>query len=543
MNRKDRPNAAFVDWFRRASPYIHAHRGKVMVLSFGGEMVNEAGFAEPRPRHRPAQRARHPAGTGPRGAAADRAAPGTERGAAIRIVNGLRVTDGAALACVKEANGVVRVEIEALLSTGLANSPMAGVRIRVGSGNFVTAKPLGVIDGVDYQHTGEVRRVDADALRQLLDSGAIALVPGLGYSPTGEVFNLSAPDVAGAVASGHRRRQAGLPGRPSASADSRGRTDQQHGPARCRPAAGAAAQRIGEEQQRVLQNAAEACRAGVNRVHILERHRDGILLAELFTRDGAGTLVTAEPYELVRTARIDDVGGILELIAPMEEAGILVKRSRERLEQEIDHFIVIERDGAVIACAALYPFPDVGMAEVACVAVHPDYREAGRGDTLLDHIEGKARDLRPRCPVRAVDAHQSLVPRTRFRPRPGRPAAAKAARPLQLAPRLQGLRQAAGLTRTRTGRSSTLSTPIECGPWKPAADRSDSTGPGRQSAACTKTAKGYTCRTGHARRTCRRRTRPCRKGGRPSPQSAGDRACYAAGCCSRPSAWPRHCCC
>jgi amino-acid N-acetyltransferase len=389
MNRKDRPNAAFVDWFRRASPYIHAHRGKVMVLAFGGEMVNEAGFANL------AHDIALLNGLGIRLVLVPGARPQieqrlAERGAAIRIVNGLRVTDGAALACVKEANGVVRVEIEALLSTGLANSPMAGMRIRVGSGNFVTAKPLGVIDGVDYQHTGEVRRVDADALRHLLDSGAIALVPGLGYSPTGEVFNLSAPDVAGAVARaiGADKLVFLVDRRVN---DSRGRTISSMVP-RDVDRLLARRRRIGEEQQRVLLNAAEACRAGVNRVHILERHRDGILLAELFTRDGAGTLVTAEPYELVRTARIDDVGGILELIAPMEEAGILVKRSRERLEQEIGHFIVIERDGAVIACAALYPFPDVGMAEVACVAVHPDYREAGRGDTLLDHVERRARD-------------------------------------------------------------------------------------------------------------------------------------------------------
>ncbi|MGB5774841.1 MAG: amino-acid N-acetyltransferase, partial [Sedimenticolaceae bacterium] len=147
------------------------------------------------------------------------------------------------------------------------------------------------------------------------------------------------------------------------------------------------------EQARVLHNAATACRAGVHRVHILNRHQDGILLSELFTRDGAGTLVTAEPYELVREAGIDDVGGILELIEPMEASGVLVKRSRELLEQEIRQFTVVERDSAVIACAALYPYPDDGLAELACVAVHPDYRGAGRGEDLLRHIEDRARKL------------------------------------------------------------------------------------------------------------------------------------------------------
>ncbi|MCB1774323.1 MAG: amino-acid N-acetyltransferase, partial [Gammaproteobacteria bacterium] len=313
-----------------------------------------------------------------------------DRGADMQVVNGLRVTDDDALACVKEANGAVRVEIEALLSMGLANSPMAGIKIRVGSGNFVTAKPLGVIDGVDYKHTGEVRRIDADALRTLLDSGAIGLVPALGYSPTGEVFNLSAADVAGAVATAVGADKL-IFLTEQKTADSRGRVISSMVPREVDRLL-ARRRKMSEEQARVLQNAANACRAGVNRVHLLDRHRDGILLSELFTRDGAGTLVTAEPYESIRIARIDDVGGIIKLISPMESAGVLVKRSRELLEQEIDQFTVVERDGAVIACAALYPYPENRTAELACVAVHPDYRGIGRGDDLLHHLEQRARD-------------------------------------------------------------------------------------------------------------------------------------------------------
>jgi amino-acid N-acetyltransferase len=390
VRRKKNTDPGFVDWFRRSSPYIHAHRGKVFVLSFGGEAVSDDGFAN----------LIHDIallnGLGIRLVLVAGARPQIEqrlsaRGAAMQVVNGLRVTDDAALACVKEANGAVRVEIEALLSMGLANSPMAGLRIRVGSGNFVTARPLGVIDGVDYRHTGEVRRVDAAALHELLDSGSIALLPALGYSPTGEVFNLSAADVAGAVAAALGADKL-IFLTESKTADGRGRVISSMVPREV-DALLARRQRIPEEQARVLHNAATACRAGVHRVHVLNRHQDGILLSELFTRDGAGTLVTAEPYELVREAGIDDVGGILELIEPMEASGVLVKRSRELLEQEINQFTVVERDGAVIACAALYPYPDDGLAELACVAVHPDYRGAGRGEVLLRHIEDRARQL------------------------------------------------------------------------------------------------------------------------------------------------------
>src|SRR5690606_2319067 len=105
-------------------------------------------------------------------------------------------TDDAAMEAVKEANGAVRVEIEALLSMGIANSPMAGADIRVASGNFVTAKPIGVIDGVDLQHTGEVRKIDEVGIQKRLDDGEMVLLSPMGYSPTGETFNLSLEDVA-----------------------------------------------------------------------------------------------------------------------------------------------------------------------------------------------------------------------------------------------------------------------------------------------------------------------------------------------------------
>lgn len=383
-------NPGFVDWFRQSSPYIHAHREKTFVLSFGGEALAAKGFAN----------LVHDIallnGLGIRLVVVAGARPQIEqqlvaRDAAMQVANGLRVTDATALDCVKQANGIVRVEIEALLSMGLANSPMAGVRIRVGSGNFVTAKPLGVIDGVDYQHTGEVRRVDAEALRGLLAAGTIALLPALGYSPTGEVFNLSAADVAGEVAMALGADKLIFLTEQKVK-DGRGRLIGSMIPREVDQLL-ARRKRLPEDQQRVLHNAAAACRGGVDRVHLLDRHDDGILLSELFTRDGAGTLITAEPYELTRTARIDDVGGILELIEPLEQTGELVKRSRERLEQEINRFCVIERDGAVIACAALYPFAEAKLAELACVAVHADYRAAGRGDALLRFVETHAQTL------------------------------------------------------------------------------------------------------------------------------------------------------
>jgi amino-acid N-acetyltransferase len=379
----------FVRWFRDFSPYINAFRGRTFVIAFGGEVIAEAQFASMV--HDIALLnslgVRLVLVSGARPQIAQRL---EERGVEMRYVNGLRVTDEAALACVKEATGTVRVEIEALLSMGLANSPMAGAHIRVASGNFVTAKPLGVRDGIDYLHTGEVRRIDAEALQRQLNEGAIVLLPPLGYSPTGEVFNLSAEDVATEAAIAlHADKLIYLLDGPGLQQEDGTLIRQLN----LKEAAEFlnAPHTLSEALRRALHSAQSACAKGVKRAHLIDRHLDGSLLMELFTRDGVGTLISAKRYEDIRQATIDDVGGILELLAPLENEGVLVRRSRERLETEIDHFTVVERDGTIIACAALYPFLEEGFGELACLAVRAEYRSEGRGDTLLDYLTLQAR--------------------------------------------------------------------------------------------------------------------------------------------------------
>jgi amino-acid N-acetyltransferase len=380
---------SFVDWFRDSSPYIHAHRGRTFVISFGGEALLDTSFAN----------LVHDIallhGLGIRLVLVHGARPQIEerlktRGVKTEFVDGLRVTDDAALTCVKEAAGSVRVEIEALLSMGLANSPMAGVRIRAASGNYVTAKPIGVRHGIDYCHTGKVRRVDAAGLEQRLQAGAIAIVPPLGYSPTGEVFNLSAADVAASVAVALGAEKLISLVEAKGVTDSRNKLITNIVPKQV-DALLQRRKKLAQDLKQHLSAAVDACRRGVKRVHILDRKQDGALLKELFTRDGIGTLITAEPYEETRTARIDDVGGLLELIEPLEKTGVLVRRSRELLETEIEGFTLMERDGMAVACAALYPYPKESMAELACVVVHPDYRGGDRGDRLLSYMESKAR--------------------------------------------------------------------------------------------------------------------------------------------------------
>ena len=386
------PLNSFVHWFRAATPYIHAFRGKTFVLAFGGEVLTDGQFT------RLAHDLNLLNSLGVRlvlvhGVRPQVEAHLTERQAAIRYVDGLRVTDADALACVKEAVGEVRVEKEALLSMGLPNSPMANADIRVASGNFVTARPLGVRQGVDLQHTGAVRKINAAAIRQRLDDNDMVLLSPLGYSPTGEIFNLSLEDVATAAAQALAADKLIFLMETDGVQDAEGellhiltvpeaqRILEQHAD-------------LADDVGYYLPCAIDACQQGVGRVHMISRHVDGALLTELFTHEGVGTMLTPARLETLRTATIDDVGGILQLIHPLEEEGMLVRRSRERLEMEIERFIVLEHDGLLIGCAALYPFVDERAGELACLARHPDYRGNSRGDVLLEAAEKAARQAR-----------------------------------------------------------------------------------------------------------------------------------------------------
>lgn len=380
--------ASYVRWFRSSSPYIHAHRGRTCVVTFGGEALLDPAF--PHLIHDLALL--H--GLGIRLVLVYGIRPQIEarlvaRGLGWRYLRGIRITDAATLECVKEAAGTARVEIEALFSMGLADSPMAGVRLRVSSGNFVIAKPVGVRDGVDFEHTGEVRRIDRDGILKQLDQGNLVILAPLGYSPTGEVFNLSAEEVATAGAVALKADKLLI----LTEAPCRLRDDPRPIPQMtCQEARALLGQdAFDEATARHVQAAVAAVSQGVSRVHLLDRHVDGTLLLELFSRDGIGTLISAEPFETLRPAKLDDIPGILELIEPLEQEGILVKRSREKLEMAIGDFWVIDRDGLVVGCAALHAFPQAQTGELACLAVHPDYRGQRRGQRLLEHVEAQAR--------------------------------------------------------------------------------------------------------------------------------------------------------
>src|SRR5881296_1546139 len=345
----------FVSWVRSVAPYFHAFRGKTFVLAFGGEIFAERRFVEL------AHDISLLHSTGIRVVLVHGSRPQIEaqlkrRKVRSRYAKGLRITDPVALECVKEAVGLLRVEIDALLSLGLPSSPMAGAAINSVSGNFITAQPIGVHDGIDFQYTGSVRRVDAQAIAGCLDAGNIAIVSPVGYSPTGEVFNLAMEDVAVATATAlHAEKLIFFSDSPVQ--DKEGELLQE---LTAEEAAGllARSNRLSDDTRLYLAHAVEAVRGGMQRAHIISRTVPGALLIELFTHEGSGTMITADKVVRLRPAKIDDAGGVLKLIEPLEEDGTLVRRGRELLEREIGRFSLIEHDGVIVGCAALYPFPE-----------------------------------------------------------------------------------------------------------------------------------------------------------------------------------------
>jgi amino-acid N-acetyltransferase len=384
-----RLDANFVTWFRSVAPYFHAFRGRTFVIAFGGELVAERRFVSL------AHDLNLLRSAGIRLVLVHGSRPQIEaqlktRKARSRYHRGLRVTDPVALECVKEAVGLLRVEIDALLSLGLPNTPMAGAAINTVSGNFITARPMGVHDGVDYQHTGAVRKVDAQAIGGCLDAGNIVVVSPIGYSPTGEVFNLAMEEVAVATAAAlGAAKLIFLSDAPVLDADGAVLPELSANEAERLLAQGAA--RLTKETRVHLARALDAVRAGVQRAHVVRRSADGALLLELFTHEGSGSMITADKLERLRRATIEDVGGILGLLEPLEADGTLVRRGRELLEQEIGRFTVLEHDRLILGCAALYPFPKARAGELACLAVRPDHRGAGHGEKLMSAVERQAR--------------------------------------------------------------------------------------------------------------------------------------------------------
>lgn len=380
----------FVAWLRSVAPYIHTFRGKTFVVGIPGELI-EAGVL-----HTIVQDISMLQAMGMHIVLVHGFRPQVEeqlrlRGVKSQFVDGLRVTDQVSLECAKEAAGEIRLDIEAAFSQAMPNTAMHGASVRVISGNFIAARPVGIVNGIDFQHTGIVRKIDVDTIRMVLRSGAIVLLSPLGYSATGEAFNLMMEDVASKIAIAldadkliYVTESSGV-----AAPDGKIRTELSEAMAK----QVLAQDELDPATRLYLEWALSACEGGVARAHILPFKVDGSVLLELFLHDGIGTMVVEETLESLREATIDDVGGILNLIAPLEADGTLVKRDRATIERDIESFTVIEHDGIIFGCALLTAYPAERIGEMACLAVDRKVQSQGDGERILRRIEQRAKSM------------------------------------------------------------------------------------------------------------------------------------------------------
>ncbi|MBN3727210.1 amino-acid N-acetyltransferase [Burkholderia sp. Ac-20379] len=381
-------HAQFVDWMRSVAPYIHKFRNSTFVVGFGGEVVQQ-GLLNAMVADIALLQAMGIQIVLVHGSRPQLEEQLSLHGVESEFSHGLRITDARALESSKEAAGEVRLDIEAAVSQGLPNSPMAHAHISVVSGNFVTARPVGVVDGVDFQHTGVVRKIDAESIRHSLASRKLVLLSPLGFSPTGEAFNLSMEDVASAAAIALRADKLIF------LTEELGVMDADNELIREMSLDAAAdlldSGNVQGDEAFYLKHAIRGCRGGVARAHLVPHSLDGSVLLELFLHDGVGTMISYENLESLREATPDDVGGILTLIEPLETDGTLVRRGRHQIERDIDHFSVIEHDGVLFGCAALYPYTQEKIGEMACLTVAPEAQGSGDGERLLKRIEQRAR--------------------------------------------------------------------------------------------------------------------------------------------------------
>jgi amino-acid N-acetyltransferase len=388
----------FVPWFRSVAPHIHKFRNHTFVIGVAGEAIAAGKLPNL------AQDLALIQSLGVKVVLVHGFRPQMNeqlaaKGHAPRYSHGIRITDEMALDCAQEAAGQLRYEIEAAFSQGLPNTPMAGSTVRVLSGNFLTARPVGIVDGVDFRHSGLVRKVDATGIRQTLDLGYLVLLSPFGFSPTGEAFNLSMEEVATSVATALQADKliflteiAGIRQEPAQPASASNPINTELSLA----AAEKLLQALPTANQPTepafyLQHCVRACRNGVARSHIVPFAVDGAILLEVYVHDGIGTMVVDEKLESLREATVEDVGGILKLIEPFEKDGTLVTRDRTEIERDIGNYSVIAHDGVIFGCAALYPYPEQKTAELAALTVSPQVQGQGDGERILKHIEQRAK--------------------------------------------------------------------------------------------------------------------------------------------------------
>ncbi len=378
-----------IHWLRQTSPYINTHRGKTFVVWFSDSLIEADNFTTlvhdlTLLSHLGIRLVLVHGMRVQIDAELSRRQIASQYGTDSYSKRRMRITTTESLPAITAVIGDIRCQLESAFSTGLPNSPMSGAQISLMSGNLIVARPYGIRDGVDYQHTGELRKLRVQKIRTLLNAEMVVVLPPIGYSPTGEMFNLLSEDVAMQAAISltadkliFLHSDAGSIGsnlHEISTSDEQGKNEEQQ---------------FADSISSVIERSTYACKNGVNRCHIVDANNPDALLRELFTRDGSGLLINSGDYDNIRLADTNSVQGIMALIKPLMADGTLTHRTEQDLERQIDSFYITEREGSVICCASLQIANNA--AQLGCLAVHPDFRASGKASEMLDHLIKVAR--------------------------------------------------------------------------------------------------------------------------------------------------------
>lgn len=373
---------SFINWFRFSAPYIRKHRDATFVIALPGEAVAHPNFINLVHDLAMLQ------SLGAKliivqGARQQIKQALTDANISAPLEAGIRVSSTEAMPHIISASNKVRTELESAMSAGLVDSPMYQLNLKTLSGNFLSAKPLGVRNGVDYLYTGLVRQVDAKAINSALNTGAAVICNTLGYSPTGETFNLSLNNCTLEIA-----KTVGADKLIGFCANDQLQPmldSTEVKPKRAHEFATSIT-----DDASLIDALADGVDQGIDRAHVVSYEDNGAILKELFTHDGSGLLISKKELAHVRSAETSDIGGILELIQPLQESGALVQRTRDLLEEQIQSFAVLDIDGTAIGCASLQAL-DADSGEIACVAVHKEFQGRGYASDLLNYLESRAK--------------------------------------------------------------------------------------------------------------------------------------------------------
>lgn len=374
----------FVHAFREAAPYIHYLRDKTLVIGISSELLNSTTLLTL------AADLNLLASLGVRlvlifDAESQIQVQCHQYHHPIQHIHGRLLVNQHMVNLAKQICGGLYFDFQAAFSLGFAHSPQRNPRLRLSSGNFISAKPMGVIDGTDMLYTGSVRKVDTAAIHSQLNERAIVLISPIATSLGGQSYFLSHYETAEAVAVALQAEKLIFIEKNAGISDGKGSFFN----SLTAKEAQTLAKQLPENDpiHTLLNVASHALSQGVSRVQILSGHNDGDLIQELFTRNGAGTSIAQDSLVTIRPAQERDIAEIINLIRPLEEQGILVHRSREYLEHRIQDFFVLENDRQICGCVALKHFHSTPeAAELACLAIAPETRTAGYGALLLKHI-------------------------------------------------------------------------------------------------------------------------------------------------------------